>query len=214
MRCISDTLYEILPCEKTAHAPLGGASPQTVQGVSELEEELPAVTDCTSLTLVDFAQGKSASFLAENQDCGVEPRESHGGEGSVAPVVKNEFSSTSAIANQTSELVEQSNPTSLLVENPVSGVEIKAVHEGESSAAPVPSAEKWSHEAIVARSNMRPERMQKLKLAANSGQNPGFDFLQECWDDPALQIVIKKLLAKYPQWGVACVDGVLVKWDK
>ncbi|WP_180277655.1 hypothetical protein [Nostoc sp. 'Peltigera malacea cyanobiont' DB3992] len=28
--------------------------------------------------------------------------------------------------------------------------------------------------------------MQKLKVAANSGQNPGFDFLQECWnDDPA-----------------------------
>ncbi|MHC5741500.1 MAG: hypothetical protein ACYTXT_06240 [Nostoc sp.] len=36
-----------------------------------------------------------------------------------------------------------------------------------------------------------------LKVAANSGQNPGFDFLQECWnDDPALVIVIKKLLAK------------------
>ncbi|MBD2512007.1 hypothetical protein H6G91_33065 [Nostoc muscorum FACHB-395] len=46
---------------------------------------------------------------------------------------------------------------------------------------------------------MRPERMQKLKLAANSGQNPGFDFLQECGDDPALQIVIKKVLAKFPQ---------------
>ncbi|QHG20301.1 hypothetical protein [Nostoc sp. ATCC 53789] len=55
------------------------------------------------------------------------------------------------------------------------------------------------------------ERMQKLKVAGNSGQNPGFELLQECWnDDPALQIVIKKLLAKFPQWGVACVDGVLV----
>ncbi|MHC5862087.1 hypothetical protein [Nostoc sp.] len=85
-------------------------------------------------------------------------------------------------------------------------MEKKADHEGESSAATVTSAEKWSHEAIVARSNMR------LKLAANSGQNPGFDFLQECWnDDPALQIVIKKLLAKFPQWGIAIVDGVLVK---
>lgn len=43
----------------------------------------------------------------------------------------------------------------------------------------------------------RPERMQKLKLAANSGQNPGFDFLQECWnDDLALVIMIKKLLVK------------------
>ena len=57
--------------------------------------------------------------------------------------------------------------------------------------------------------------MQKLKVAANSGENPGFEFLQECWsDDPALVIVIKKLLAKFPQWGVAIVDGVLVDWNK
>ncbi|WP_229557837.1 hypothetical protein [Nostoc sp. XA010] len=62
---------------------------------------------------------------------------------------------------------------------------------------------------------MRPERMQKLKVAANSGENPGFEFLKECWnDDPALQIVIKKLLAKFPQWGIAIVDGVLVDRDK
>ncbi|MBD2248844.1 hypothetical protein [Nostoc sp. FACHB-888] len=53
-------------------------------------------------------------------------------------------------------------------------------------------------------SNTRPERMQKLKVALNLGQNPGFEYLLSCWDDPALQIVIKKLLAKYPQWGVAC----------
>ncbi|WP_242054420.1 hypothetical protein [Nostoc sp. FACHB-888] len=100
-------------------------------------------------------------------------------------------------------------------ENQVSGVEVKAVDKDESSATPAPSSEKWSHEAIVARSNLRPERMQKLKVAANSGQNPGFDFLQECWnDDPTLQIVIKKLLAKFLQWGIACVDEVLLKWDE
>jgi hypothetical protein len=85
--------------------------------------------------------------------------------------------------------------------------------EGKNSAAPVVNPEKWSHKAIVARSNIRPERMQKLKVAGNSGQNPGFDFLQECWDDPALQIVIKKLLAKFPHWEIACVDGVLVEWE-
>ncbi|WP_292876370.1 hypothetical protein [Nostoc sp. NMS1] len=119
-----------------------------------------------------------------------------------------------AIANQTLEQVEQGNPTSLLVENSVSGVEVKADHEGTCSAAPVPNPEKWSHEAIVARSNMRPVRREKLNRAANSGENPGFDFLQECWnDDPALQIVIKKLLAKFPQWGIAIVDGVLVNWE-
>ncbi|MEH2355937.1 MAG: hypothetical protein V7K28_22605, partial [Nostoc sp.] len=80
--------------------------------------------------------------------------------------------------------------------------------EGKSCAAPAPSSEKWSHEAIVARSNVRPERMQKLKLAENSGQNPGFDFLLSCWNNPALVIVIKKLLAKFPQWNIVCVDGV------
>lgn len=67
---------------------------------------------------------------------------------------------------------------------------------------------------FVARSNVRPERMRKLKVAADSGQNPGFDFLLSCWnDDPALQIVIKKLLVKFPQWGIVIVDGVLVKWN-
>jgi hypothetical protein len=78
---------------------------------------------------------------------------------------------------------------------------------------PFVNSEKWSHKAIVARSNIRPERMQKLKVAANAGQNPGFDFLKECWNDLALQIVIKKLLVKYPQWGIVIVDGVLVKWN-
>ncbi|MBD2534794.1 hypothetical protein H6G97_37180 [Nostoc flagelliforme FACHB-838] len=62
---------------------------------------------------------------------------------------------------------------------------------------------------------MRPERMQKLKVAGNSGQNPGFDFLQEGWnDDPALQIVIKKLLAKFPQWRVAVIDRKLVEYNE
>ncbi|MBC1224955.1 hypothetical protein GNF10_25720 [Nostoc sp. UCD121] len=61
---------------------------------------------------------------------------------------------------------------------------------------------------------MRPVRREKLNRAANSGENPGFDFLQECWNDPALQIVIKKLLVKFPQWGIACVERVLVNWEK
>ncbi|MEA5605514.1 hypothetical protein [Nostoc sp. UHCC 0252] len=119
-----------------------------------------------------------------------------------------------AIANQTQGQVEQGNSASLLVENSVSGVEIKADHEGTCSAASVQNSEKWSHEAIVARSNVRPLRREKLNRAGNSGENTGFDFLQECWDDPALQIMIKKLLAKFPQWGIGIVDGALVDWDK
>ncbi|WP_392476666.1 hypothetical protein [Nostoc sp. C110] len=31
-------------------------------------------------------------------------------------------------------------------------------------------------------------KKEKLNRAANSGENPGFEYLQECWnDDPALQ---------------------------
>ncbi|MBE8991092.1 hypothetical protein [Nostoc sp. LEGE 12450] len=221
VRCFSDTLNEILPCEETASAPLGGASPQTVESVSEKEKDLPTAIDCTTLTLVDAAQGESASLLAENQDCGEEMRDCSKGTCSAVPVAQNEKSLNSAmpaagvaIANQTQGQVEQGYSATLLAENSVSCVGVKAVDEGESSAAPVPNPEKWSHEAIVARSNVRPERMQKLKVAENSGQNPGFDFLQECWDDPALQIVIKKLLVKFPQWGIVRVDGVLLKWNE
>ncbi|MBD2248592.1 hypothetical protein [Nostoc sp. FACHB-888] len=222
VRCISDTLNEILPCEKTAHAPLEGASPQTVESVSEKEKDLPMAMDCTTLTLVDAAPSQSALLIGENQDCGVELRDCHGGTCSAAPVAKNEKFLNSAMssdkpfhvhANQTQGQVEQGNSASLSGENQVLGVEVKAVYEGTGSAAPVPNPEKWSHEAIVVRSNVRPERMQKLKVAGNSGENPGFEFLQECWsDDPALQIVIKKVLLKFPQWEIAIVDGVLADW--
>ncbi len=57
--------------------------------------------------------------------------------------------------------------------------------------------------------------MQKLKMAEQMLENPGDEFLMECWaDDSALRIVIKKLVAKCPQWGLVAVDGVLVKWDE
>jgi hypothetical protein len=133
--CVSDPLTGNLRVEETAHAPLGGASPQTVESVSELEEELLAVTDCTSLALVDDAPSQSASLEGENRDCGVEAIFPHEGICSAAPVTQNEKSLNSAIANQTPELVEQSYSASLLVENSVSGEEVKAVHEGDCSAA-------------------------------------------------------------------------------
>ncbi|WP_341531864.1 hypothetical protein WKK05_38320 (plasmid) [Nostoc sp. UHCC 0302] len=229
VRCISDTLYEILPSCETAHAPLGVASPQSVQSVSENEVELPAVTDCTSLreaaptlALVNTAQSQPAPLLADNQDCGVEAIFPHEGACSTASVAQNEFSSSLAMSNdkpfhlytnQTQGQVEQGNSVLLSGENQAFGVEVKDCYEGTGSAARVVNPEKWSHEAIVARSNMRPERMQKLKVASTSGQNPGFEFLLSCWDDPALVIVIKKLLIKFPQWGVAIVDGVLLDWE-
>ncbi|MBD2248704.1 hypothetical protein [Nostoc sp. FACHB-888] len=209
----SDALARNPRVEETAHAPLRGASPSHIESASELEES-PTAMDCTTLALVDDAEGESALLLGEKQDCSVESRDCHEDTCSAASVAKNEFSSKKAIANQTQGQVQQSYSATFTGENSVSGVEIKTVDEGESSAPRVSQTEKWSHEAIVARSNLRPVRREKLNRAANSGENPGFDFLQECWnDDPALVIMIKKLLAKFPQWGIARVDGVLIKWE-
>ncbi|MHC0068395.1 hypothetical protein ACWATR_36960 [Nostoc sp. UIC 10890] len=276
----SDAQNKNARVEETAHAPLRGASPQRIESASELEE-LPTANDCTLLTLVDAAQSNAASLLAENQDCGVEPRDCHGGACSAVPVVQNEKYLNSAIANQTQGQAEQSNSASLLGENQVSGFEQKDCDEGTDSAAPVSLNQsemfewldranigecpplwviqylldskyyasiratiskfekQWNlsvvnyqvqksgeglftairgasrREDIAVRSQARPLRMEKLKMASQVGENPGFDFLQQCWnDDPALQIVIKKLLAKFPQWRIAIVDGVLVKWER
>ncbi|MCC5655010.1 hypothetical protein LC609_35660 [Nostoc sp. XA013] len=157
---------------------------------------MPTAMGCTTLALVDVAQTNPASLrdaartlLTENQDCGEEMRDCsvraaslRVGTYSAASPAQIEKSSTLAmpaagvaIADQK---IEPSRPSAeLMAENSVSCDEVKAVHEGDCSTTVIPSAEKWSHEAIVARSNLRPERMQKLKVAANSGQNPGFDFL-------------------------------------
>jgi hypothetical protein len=146
--CVSDTLNEILQVEETAHAPLGGASPQTVEGVSENEEDSPTANDCTSLALVEAVQGESASLLAENQVSGVEAIFPHEGTDSAAPVAENEFSSTPAIADQK---IEPSCPSAeLMTENSVSGVEMKADHEGEGSAASVAQNEKSLNSAMPA----------------------------------------------------------------
>ncbi|MDZ8106713.1 MAG: hypothetical protein RM338_14000 [Nostoc sp. DedQUE12a] len=60
-------------------------------------------------------------------------------------------------------------------------------------------------------SRVRPWRMDKLKMGEKLHENPGVEFLMECWaDDPALRVVIKKLVAKCPQWGLVAADGVLV----
>ncbi|NEU82764.1 hypothetical protein [Nostoc sp. UIC 10630] len=85
---------------------------------------------------------------------------------------------------------------------------MKADHEGKGSAASVPNAEKWSHKAIVA-SVCRNSKLRRIRgriRGLTSCKSAGMMI-------PRKQIVIKKLLAKYPQWGIACVDGVLVDWE-
>lgn len=73
---------------------------------SEKAEDLPVAMDCTTLTLMDAVQGESASLqdaartlLAENQNCGVEPRDCHGGTCSTTPVAQScgEFGGESRI---------------------------------------------------------------------------------------------------------------------
>jgi hypothetical protein len=127
----------------------------SVQGVEELEEDSPTANDCTTLALVDAAPSQSAPLLAEKQDCGEEVRDCsvraaslRVGTCSAAPPAQVEKSLTSAIADQK---IEPSRPSAeLKVENSISCDEVKAVHEGDCFAADAPSAEKWSHEAIVA----------------------------------------------------------------
>ncbi|MCC5618424.1 hypothetical protein LC605_25730 [Nostoc sp. CHAB 5836] len=93
------------------------------------------------------------------------------------------------------------------------GVKPKTPHEDTCSAPQVElvtSLDKWSDEAIAKRRELRPSRENKLRLASYSGDNPGLDFLCECWDDVALWNKIKQLIAQYSEWGVAYVDGKLV----
>ncbi|MHC5821609.1 MAG: hypothetical protein ACYT04_38505 [Nostoc sp.] len=75
VRCVSSTPTEILPVDETAIAPFGGASPQIVESVEENEVELPLVTDCTTLALVDDAPSQPTSLLAEEQDSSEDARD-------------------------------------------------------------------------------------------------------------------------------------------
>ncbi len=177
VRSNSSTQYENSRDEVTADAPFGGASPQTLESVEE-EQELPTVTDCTSLTLVDAVQDESALLLRENQDCGVEPIIPHEDTCSAAPVVSN-----------FEEQAQTSFSTSLIGDNSVSRVEAKADNVDHSSAAPAPNADKWSNEAIAIRSKMRPLRMEKLKLAGMLGKNLILSF----WRNVGMMIPLCRL---------------------
>jgi hypothetical protein len=219
-----------------AIAPLRGASPQTLESVEE-KEELPAVTDCTTLTLVDDVPSQSASLVKKNQDLGDEPRTSHEDHSSAAPVVLNfenpsqpqdqaQQSQSASLAEKNQDLgdeaiaphedtvsavptVSETSPSTSLSQEP------KAHHEGVCAVTSDSNPEKWSYEAVVERSRVRPWRMEKLKMAEQLRENPGNEFLMECWeDDPALRIVIKKLVAKCPQWGLVAADGQLIEWER
>ncbi|MBD2302559.1 hypothetical protein [Nostoc sp. FACHB-190] len=279
----SSTQNKNLCVDETADAPPKGASPQTVLGVEEEKEELPAVTDCTTLTLVEAVPSQSASLLEKKEELGVdqeiihednfsaapiaanlenlnqpqnqaqpslsaslmeknedlddEPGTNHEGTFSAAPATPN-FENLSQSTNQAQPCLSASlmkknedlsgdaiarrdenfSAASAVPENShfaASSQEPKAHHEGVCAVAADSDPEKWSYEAVVERSRVRPWRMEKLKMAEQWRENPGDDFLMECWaDDPALRIVIKKLVAKCPQWGLVVVDGLLIEWER
>ncbi|MBD2491714.1 hypothetical protein [Aulosira sp. FACHB-615] len=233
----SSTPNKNLRVDETADAPFRGASPQTLESVEEEKEELPAVTDCTTLTLVETAPSQSASLLVEKQELGDEPGTSHEDTFSAAPVAVNlenlsqpqvqaQLSLSASLLVEKQELGDESgtNHEDTIIAAPavpenshsvLSSQEPKPHSEGVCAVKSDSDPEKWSYEAVVERSRVRPWRMEKLKIAEQWRENPGDDFLMECWaDDPALRIVIKKLVAKCPQWGLVAVEGVLVKWDE
>ncbi|MEH2029825.1 MAG: hypothetical protein V7K67_09135 [Nostoc sp.] len=232
----SDTQNENLHGEETAHTPLGGASPPHIESASE-EEESPMATGCTTLALVDDAPSQPAPKRTENQDCGVEVRDCH-----VRAASRREgiCSAAASIAEEEKELTQSEIFEWLdradVGECPPLWV-IQYLLDSKyyaSMRATLSKFEKrWNvsvvnyqvqklSEAIpatvnhAARSKVRPLRMEKLKMALMvGGEKLDFDFLQECWnDDPALRIIIKQMIAKYPEWGIVCVDGVLVDWNK
>ncbi|MDZ7954833.1 hypothetical protein [Nostoc sp. DedQUE09] len=105
---------------------------------SKKENDLPVAMDCTTLTLVDAAQSNLPLLLAENQDCGVEPKECYGGACSAASVAQN----------LTGLEKQHSLCTSLKVENQDCDVEAALPHEGMFSTAPVAQNEFSSSSAI------------------------------------------------------------------
>ncbi|MBD2459206.1 hypothetical protein H6G80_34865 [Nostoc sp. FACHB-87] len=227
----SSTSYENLHGDETADASLRDASPQTLKSVEEEKEELPAVTDCTTLTLVDDVPSQSVSLTEKNQDLSDEPGASYEDHSSAAPVALNlenlnqpknqaQPSLSASLLEKKQELSDdaiarhEDTVSAASAESNLPAQEPKVHNEGVCAVAADSDPEKWSYEAVVERSRIRPWRMEKLKIAEQWRENPGDDFLMECWaDDPALRIVIKKLVAKCPQWGLVAADGVLVKWE-
>ncbi|MDZ8069046.1 MAG: hypothetical protein RMY64_26110 [Nostoc sp. DedQUE08] len=61
-------------------------------------------------------------------------------------------------------------------------------------------AQEWAKDcpgytSLPTRRELRPQGENKLKLASMTGDNPGFEFLSQCWDDVALWNRVKQLIA-------------------
>nr|MDZ8283316.1 hypothetical protein [Nostoc sp. ChiSLP01] len=95
--------------------------------------------------------------------------------------------------------------------------EPKAYSEGVCAVSADFDPEKWSYEAVVERSRVRPWRMEKLKMAEQWRENPGIDFPMKCWqDDPASEDCDREIANEVSAvgvgggWGVGEVGGVKI----
>ncbi|QKQ77907.1 hypothetical protein FBB35_22070 [Nostoc sp. TCL240-02] len=194
VRCVSSTQPVISHCDETAIAPLGGTSPQTVEGVEENEQDLPMATDCTTLALVDTTQGQPTLLSAENEISGVAVKDCHEGECSAAPLLQkltnSEILNILDSANQgvcpskeaIAFLLETPHARSLMgaiTSNPQWGIKL-------SDYSTVP-------QSFTQNSLLRSQRETKLKSYAAMGECPPDEFLLECQSDPVLKIQIKRM---------------------
>ncbi|PHJ69112.1 hypothetical protein VF14_02950 [Nostoc linckia z18] len=200
LRCVSSTPNKISQSEETAHAPFGGASPQSVEGVKEKEVESPVAMDCTTLTLVDAVQSNPASLLAENLSCGVEPRDCHEGEASAAPSVPPLQTLTNA------EIFNILDSANLRICPSIEAIAVlmKTPH-ARSLMGIITNNPQWGinlsdystvPQDFSQNSKLRQERLNRLKSYALIGECPPDEFLQECQNDPVLAIQIKRMASQ------------------
>ncbi len=195
LRCISSTPNEISQGEETAIAPLRGASPQSVEGVEEKEEDLPTATDCTTQRLVDATESQPALPVAEDKDSGVESIISPEGESSAAPYVpplkiltNTEILNILDSANQ--GICPDKEAIAALLETP----------HARSLMGAITNNPQWGinlsdYSTVPQGSKLRQERLNRLKSYAARGECPPDEFLQECLLDPVLKIQLSRLAA-------------------
>ncbi|MEH1789646.1 MAG: hypothetical protein V7L23_29850 [Nostoc sp.] len=185
----SDALARISYCGETAHAPLGGASPQTIKSASE-EESSPMATNCTTLALVDDAQGQSASLLIENQVSGVEFTNCPEGTSSAAPSLQN-LTNTEIL-----NILDAANQGVCPSKEAIASL-LKTPH-ARSLMGAITNNPQWGinlsdYSTVPQSSKLRSQRETKLKSYVAMGECPPDEFLQECLSDPVLAFKVKRM---------------------
>ncbi|MDZ8138234.1 MAG: hypothetical protein RM049_23490 [Nostoc sp. DedQUE04] len=192
LRCDSDSHCTNLGEDETAHAPLGGASPPPLKSVSE-SEELPQVTDCTTLTLVDDASSQSTSLSAENQNSGDEHKDLHEDTSSAPAAVP-------PLQNLTNtEILNILDAANFGVCPSIEAIAIvlKTPH-ARSLMGAINNNPQWDiklsdYSTVPQDSKLRALRLNRLKSYAARGECPPDKFVLECLSDPVLKIQLSRM---------------------